>query len=214
MEDPKQTFNIHYRNMSAEFRTLTPNTQEFSFENVASANGMPARLAIFFVPASFRTEYINNPFQLCRNMYEMGEGTNEKNTNKHRTRTLKCYLKEISVRLNGDAYDSTFDHASEQDDLRQYVNFIKSNGCFGRQVTNSISYEEFMDSSYVAYYDFTCNTKGYEKLMVPCVIQAEMKIRVAFSAALPYEVKMYMVSEYPSTLVVDNKLNVTVTHPY
>lgn len=215
LEDPKQSFNIHFRNTKVEYQILNAQAREFRFLNVFSNGLLPSRLALFFVPADYRTEYSFNPFQLSRTFYNSSISTIPATTTqpakKVRTLTYACHLEHVKVYLNGARFDETIVPSTKEDDLRSYVNLMRTSGFFGKPITNSISYAEFLDSSFLLYYDFSTNSKSYEKAMVPCQRNEEMKIHVTFSASLPFEVNMYMLSEFPSTMVIDNHLNVTVT---
>lgn len=172
-------------------------------------------MAVFFVPSEYRTKYINNPFQLCRTFKTatiVTTGTGADRVTK-RVFTYSCHLKSIKLYLSGDKYDEAVDECTKSDDLMSFLNLIRTCGFFGKPMANGISYNEYLDSSYVAYYDFSTNKKAYEKTMVPAQRVDDLDLDISFSEALPYQVKMFLMMEYPSTLVINDKLNVTVTHP-
>ena len=135
----------------------------------------------------------------------------KKTTKKHKVFTYVCHLEDLKAFITGDNYDNTTVPGTKSDDLRSYADFMRVCGFFGKQISNSVTYEEFLSVSYVKYFDFSTNFKSAEKHLVPIVRNVELKLVLNFSAALPFEVRMLLLFEHPSTLVIDEKLNVTVT---
>ena len=196
-----------YTRCEVSTHTITPGSNEFEVEMYNSNVAGPARMVITFVTnKQFHGDILTNPWLLKRVFEKTIPG---------RTRTVDkttTWIETLTLTINGKEIDSIKCKGDQFDDLPAYLRLNLYQGVQNTQMTNGITYEDFLDHAALYVFDLTTSNKhsAIQDFWSPVVKSGNIRMEVKFGGdPLPYEIKMVCFNEFPSLYKVDkdNQIN-------
>jgi hypothetical protein len=173
-------------------------------------NVMPCRSFLVFVPTDiFAGVYSKNPFEFRRKWRKPAA-----NRVAGAAAALLgsadevCFIKSVQIKINGGS-DSLHAESSEHECMMDFARLNYYMEYMSTDKTNSITYEDFKNNSYVCVFDFSTSGQCGMDLLIPAVRLGHARLEVTFSQATFTELTVVVLSEYPSILTInsDRKLN-------
>lgn len=96
---------------------------------------------------------------------------------------------------------------SSQTKLEAAYDYMRMSFLMGTDtfLSNSITYEDYMSDSYVAWYDLTTDTANIPNFIMPAIRIGNVRIRVDFNQETKEELVMIVYSERNHTMAINEK---------
>ena len=113
-----------------------------------------------------------------------------------------CAIEDISLTINGHLIDSLHESSDPNDDMMNYKRMQLFCGYEDTPFTNSISYDDFKSSFFVAIWDLSTNQNSLLADIAPTSRVGRPRLSVRFSAPTPDNLVMLLFCENPKTMVI------------